>query len=672
MKNLLQIENLKTHFFTERGVVHAVDGVSFGVGPGEMLGVVGESGCGKSVTALSVMRLLSEPVGRIVEGRILFEDKDLAAVSESEMRTWRGRKMAMIFQEPMTSLNPVLTVGYQLEEVLKIHSKATRRERFDRMREVLELVGIPDPVRRLADYPHQMSGGMRQRVMIAMGLACNPDLLIADEPTTALDVTIQAQILELLAELQKKLNMGVILISHDLGVVSEMARRIVVMYAGKVVESGETDALFASPLHPYTVGLLESIPRLDRRHDESGDLATIPGMVPPPFSRLGGCRFHPRCPFVADRCLTEEPPLFDEGKGHSVACWLYEKGVGSGLDLSGAYRSETGPVLSLSPRGSSCEKLLEVADLKKYFSVRSRWGERRVLKAVDGLSFSIRRGETLGLVGESGCGKTTAGKMIVGLEKPTEGRVLFRGQDMAAMDRTERRKLSRKIQMIFQDPYSSLNPRMTVREIVGESLVVHKIGSPAEREDRVARALEDAGLDPELMDRYPHQFSGGQRQRIGIARALVMEPELIVCDEPVSALDVSIQAQVINLFRALQRERGFTYLFVAHDLSVVRHISDRVAVMYLGRIMEMAETDELFEKGRHPYTEALLSAVPEVGPERKRRIILEGDVPSPMNVPKGCPFSSRCHRKKGPICSRETPPLVDVGGEHFVACWWHE
>lgn len=670
MKNLLQIENLKTHFFTERGVVHAVDGVSFGVGPGEMLGVVGESGCGKSVTALSVMRLLSEPVGRIVEGRILFEDKDLAAVSESEMRTWRGRKMAMIFQEPMTSLNPVLTVGYQLEEVLKIHSKATRRERFDRMREVLELVGIPDPVRRLADYPHQMSGGMRQRVMIAMGLACNPDLLIADEPTTALDVTIQAQILELLAELQKKLNMGVILISHDLGVVSEMARRIVVMYAGKVVESGETDALFASPLHPYTVGLLESIPRLDRRHDESGDLATIPGMVPPPFSRLGGCRFHPRCPFVTDRCLIEEPPLFDEGKGHRVACWLYEKGVGSGLDLSGAYRSETGPVLS--PGGSSCEKLLEVADLKKHFSVRSRWGERRVLKAVDGLSFSIRRGETLGLVGESGCGKTTVSKMIVGLEKPTEGRVLFRGQDMAAMDRARRRQLSRKIQMIFQDPYSSLNPRMTVREIVGESLVVHNIGSPAEREDRVARALADAGLDPELMDRYPHQFSGGQRQRIGIARALVMEPELIVCDEPVSALDVSIQAQVINLFRALQRERGFTYLFVAHDLSVVRHISDRVAVMYLGRIMEMAETDELFEKGRHPYTEALLSAVPEVGPERKRRIILEGDVPSPMNVPKGCPFSSRCHRKKGPICSRETPPLVDVGGEHFVACWWHE
>ncbi len=670
MKNLLQIENLKTHFFTERGVVHAVDGVSFGVGPGEMLGVVGESGCGKSVTALSVMRLLSEPVGRIVEGRILFEDKDLAAVSESEMRTWRGRKMAMIFQEPMTSLNPVLTVGYQLEEVLKIHSKATRRERCDRMREVLELVGIPDPVRRLADYPHQMSGGMRQRVMIAMGLACNPDLLIADEPTTALDVTIQAQILELLAELQKKLNMGVILISHDLGVVSEMARRIVVMYAGKVVESGETDALFASPLHPYTVGLLESIPRLDRRHDESGDLATIPGMVPPPFSRLGGCRFHPRCPFVTDRCLIEEPPLFDEEKGHRVACWLYEKGVGSGLDLSGAYRSETGPVLS--PRGGSCEKLLEVADLKKHFSVRSRWGERRVLKAVDGLSFSIRRGETLGLVGESGCGKTTVSKMIVGLEKPTEGRVLFRGQDMAAMDRRKRRELSRKVQMIFQDPYSSLNPRMTVREIVGESLVVHNIGSPAEREDRVARALEDAGLDPELMDRYPHQFSGGQRQRIGIARALVMEPELIVCDEPVSALDVSIQAQVINLFRALQRERGFTYLFVAHDLSVVRHISDRVAVMYLGRIMEMAETDELFEKGRHPYTEALLSAVPEVGSERKRRIILEGDVPSPMNVPKGCPFSSRCHRKKGPICSRETPPLVDVGGEHFVACWWHE
>ncbi len=665
MNTLLQIDNLKVRFFTKDGIVQAVDGISYDLRPGEMLGVVGESGCGKSVTALSVMRLLMEPVGEIAGGKILFRGKDLAPLKESTMRSWRGHKMAMIFQDPMTSLNPVLTVGYQLEETLKIHSKATKAERHKRMIEVLQLVGIPDPERRLSHYPHQMSGGMRQRVMIAMGLACNPELLIADEPTTALDVTIQAQILELLGELQEKLHMGVILISHDLGVVSEMAQRIVVMYAGKIVEKGKTEALFENPLHPYTVGLLESMPKLREPHEKRQNLATIPGMVPSPFAMPRGCRFHPRCPFATPRCTSEEPPFFKLSPEHEVACWLYERSRKT--NFSGAFRSPETSQNSFPEK--SGEILLEVKHIKKYFPLNSSWRKPCLLKAVEDVSFSLERGETLGLVGESGCGKTTTAKMIAGLEKPTEGSIFFEGRDLGKLDKGERRQLSRKIQMIFQDSYSSLNPRMTAREIVAEGLEIHRIGTSAEREQAVRQALEDAGLGPEFLNRYAHQFSGGQRQRLGIARALVMKPELIICDEPVSALDVSIQAQVINLLQELQQKKGFSYLFVAHDLSVVRHISDRVAVMYLGHMMEMAATDKLFENWQHPYTEALLSAVPEVGCEKKGRILLEGDVPSPMEAPPGCPFANRCHRKEGERCFLEKPPLREIGKDHFVACW---
>ena len=665
MNTLLQIHDLKVRFFTKDGMVHAVDGISCDLRPGEMLGIVGESGCGKSVTALSVMRLLMEPAGQIAGGKILFRGKDLVPLRESTVRSWRGRKMAMIFQDPMTSLNPVLTIGYQLEETLKIHSKAAKGERHKRMIEVLQLVGIPDPERRLSHYPHQMSGGMRQRVMIAMGLACNPELLIADEPTTALDVTIQAQILELLGDLQKKLRMGVILISHDLGVVSDMAQRIVVMYAGKIVEKGRTGALFEKPLHPYTVGLLESMPRLREPHEKRQHLATIPGMVPSPFAMPRGCRFHPRCPFAMQQCTSEEPPFFSPSPEHDVACWLYE--TSPEVDFSQAFRSPDTSRISF-PKTTG-EILLEARHIKKHFPLRSSWRKPILLKAVEDISFSLRRGETLGIVGESGCGKTTTAKMIAGLEKPTEGSIFFEGRNLESMGKGERRQLSRKIQMIFQDSYSSLNPRMTAREIVAEGLEIHRIGTLPEREDAVRQALEDAGLGPEFLNRYAHQFSGGQRQRLGIARALVMEPELIICDEPVSALDVSIQAQVINLLQELQRKKGFSYLFVAHDLSVVRHISDRVAVMYLGHMMEMAATDELFENWKHPYTEALLSAVPEVGPHKKERIILEGDVPSPVNTPEGCPFANRCHRKQGEQCHYKKPPLVEVGKNHLVACW---
>lgn len=676
MDNLLEVHDLKTHFFTDDGVVRAVDGVSFSVRPGQMLGIVGESGCGKSVTAFSISRLLPEPLGRIVNGKILFDGVDLASLSEEKLREYRGSRIAMIFQEPMTSLNPVLTIGYQLEEVLAIHGYSSKSERHKRAVEVLGLVGIPDPEQRLSNYPHQMSGGMRQRAMIAMGLACSPDLLIADEPTTALDVTIQAQILELLSDLQKKLNMGVILITHNLGVVAEMAQDIMVMYAGKIVEKTSAKELFLHPSHPYTVGLLESIPKLNIQKNQRSQLATIPGNVPHSFNYPAGCRFSPRCPFALERCSTEEPPFFSAADDtHQIACWLYENTrIIPKKDMAQAYTS-TILLPSIKRDRQASPELLKIENLSKYFSIRSKTGKQLTVKAVEDISLTVHKGEVLGLVGESGCGKTTTGKLIAGLESPTAGSILYDGQDLVNISGNEKRNMCRKIQMIFQDPYSSLNPRMTVEDIVGEGLDIHRLfTSPEDRKDKISRALLDSGLSPDYMSRYPHEFSGGQRQRIGIARALVMNPELVICDEPVSALDVSIQAQVINLLQALQRNRGLTYLFVAHDLSVIRHISDRVAVMYLGRIMEIAETDELFDNWKHPYTEALLSAIPNFSQQeedRQQRIILEGEIPSPINPPSGCPFRTRCFKKKGAICETTFPPLVDLGGGHRVSCWWY-
>jgi len=614
------------------------------------------------------MRLLPEPMGKIREGSILFRGKDLASQPESGMRKIRGDRISMIFQEPMTSLNPVLTVGYQLEEALFSHKSLTSSERTRNAAALLEAVGLPDATDKLREYPHQLSGGMRQRVMIAMALACNPDLLIADEPTTALDVTIQAQILDILKKLQQDRGMSVILITHNLGVVAETARRILVMYAGKIVESSSTENIFRNPSHPYTRGLLDSIPRLGDSRKDRCKLATIPGMVPHPFDFPEGCRFHPRCPFAMGKCRVSEPPLFSVGDSHQAACWLYEPGAaGRGVDIKtprDALPAKTEPV--------SPDPVLEIRNLQKTFEIRGKYGGRDMVKAVSDVSLDIFRGETLGLVGESGCGKSTTGKTIVGLENPTKGQILWKGRDSLFLKGGDRDEFRRKVQMVFQDPYSSLNPRMTVKEIVAEGVEIHNLAkSEKQKEEMVSKALKDAGLRPEYMVRYPHEFSGGQRQRIGIARALVMNPELIVCDEPVSALDVSIQAQVINLLQDLQREHGLTYLFIAHDLSVVRHISDRVAVMYLGMIMEQAETDTLFEEHRHPYTEALLSAVPEPDPaDRKGRIILEGDLPSPVNLPQGCPFNTRCHRKKGRICEEKRPPLVDLGNGHKAACWW--
>ncbi len=663
MENLLKIENLQTCFDTDNGKIRAVDGVSFAVRPGEMVGVVGESGCGKSVTALSIMRLLPGGYGRIESGKILWKGEDLSSLTESEMESIRGNRIGMIFQEPMTSLNPVLKIGYQIEEVLCLHSDLSSRQRRQRTIELLELVGIPDADHRLEVYPHQMSGGMRQRVMIAMSIACNPELLIADEPTTALDVTIQAQILDLLKELQKKFGMGVIFITHNLGIVARMSHRVVVMYAGKVVENARTESIFSSPCHPYTIGLLESIPRLDLKKEHRNQLSTIPGMVPSPAGYSPGCRFSPRCPFASAICRKSSPPAFEAREDHKVACWLFKPGskAPTAAEIREAYSIKVPSAAYLSLSGK--KEILNVADLTKDFLSTGKKGEKRVLTAVRGISFSVVKGETLGIVGESGCGKTTAGKMLVSLEEPSEGTIRFKGRIIRHADRRKDKDLCRNIQMIFQDPFSSLNPRMTVGEAVSEGPLIH--GLPFERA-RIAQALEEVGLQPEYMDRYPHEFSGGQRQRIGIARALAVDPELVICDEPVSALDVSVQAQVINLLQTLQRVRGLTYLFIAHDLSVVRHIADRVMVMYLGQIMEIGPTDSIFDNPRHPYTEALLSAVPAIGVSTgstKPPVLLRGELPSPYAPPQGCLFSTRDSKR---------PQLKVIGESHSCACWLHK
>ncbi len=664
---LLAVQDLHVHFVTSRGTVHAVDGISYEVRPGEMVALVGESGCGKSVSALAIMRLLSRPAGRVVAGRVLFEGRDLLQLSDEEMRAIRGRDIAMIFQEPMTSLNPVLPVGLQIMEPLLIHLGMDETAARGRAVELLGLVGIPDAERRLDQYPHQFSGGMRQRVMIAIGLACSPKLIIADEPTTALDVTIQAQILELMKDLSRRMGIALVVITHNLGIVARYADRVNVMYAARLVEQGTADEIFARPRHPYTLGLLRSVPRLDRPRGVR--LETIEGLPPNLFDPPAGCRFAPRCPARIAKC-DEPPPLAEIEPGHRSACWRAED-LASGLTLGPATQApRPAPVADVRVD----RPFLEVDHLSKHFVVRTGGllgGAKAVVRAVDGVSFAIRPGETLGLVGESGCGKTTVGRTILRLEAATAGAIRFRGADLAAAGRAEMRQLRQQIQVIFQDPYSSLNPRMTVGQNLAAPLTVY--GRARDRvaaKARVAELLGLVGLYDYMAERYPHELSGGQRQRVGIARALAMEPAFIVCDEPVSALDVSIQGQIINLLEDLQQRFGLAYLFIAHDLAVVRHIANRVAVMYLGRVMEMAERDELFAHPLHPYTQALLESVPVPDPVRERaraHRVLAGELPSPLTPPSGCVFHTRCPMAADE-CKRVVPELREVRPGHWAAC----
>ncbi|HMM41962.1 MAG TPA: ABC transporter ATP-binding protein [Thermomicrobiales bacterium] len=660
---LLVVDDLRTYFFGASGVVKAVDGISYQLFPGETVGIVGESGSGKSVSALSLMRLVESPPGRIVGGSISFGGDDILSMSEPELRHVRGNQISMIFQEPLTSLNPVYTVGNQIMEPLIRHRSLSKHEARDRAAEMLQRAGVPSPRARLNDYPHQMSGGMRQRAMIAMALACNPRLVIADEPTTALDVSIQAQILELMRDLKSQYHMSMIFITHDLGVVNEMCDRVIVMYAGRIVEQGSTARIFSNPKHPYTWGLFDCIPRLE---DPKGIRMTpIFGQPPNLAHAPGGCKFHPRCPYAFDRCASEEPPLF-ERDGQTIRCWLYANGA-----AGEANRVREKQVESVTTVTSQAPPILEVRGLEKHFPITRGILQRTVgyVQAVDGLDFDLRKGETLGLVGESGCGKSTTGRVLLRLLEPSGGRVTFAGRDLARLDRDELRAMRRRMQIVFQDPFSSLNPRRTVGSIVSQPLESHKLARGKEIGQKVEEILSRVGLNPGHASRYPHQFSGGQRQRIGIARAIAANPEMIVCDEPVSALDVSIQAQIINLLQDLQQEFGLSYIFIAHDLSVVRSVSDRVAVMYLGKIVELGENRQIYEDPLHPYTKALLSAVPSVGQGASTtgRIVLQGDVPSPINPPSGCRFHTRCPYAFAPCASVE-PALRDAGGNHLVAC----
>jgi len=672
---LLAVENLQTCFRTTSGARKVIDGVSLSIGAGETLGLVGESGCGKSMTALSIMHLLPQS-GYVAGGSIRFRGRDVLNMPGVERRKLRGRHVAMIFQDPMTSLNPVLSVRTQLIEAVRRRptepgapsGRASRAELVDRAVEALRLVELPDPASRLAEYPHQLSGGMRQRVMIAMALAARPELLIADEPTTALDVTVQARILELLRDLQARLGMAVLFITHDLAVIAEMADRVAVMYAGKIVESAATGVLFERPAHPYTRLLLRCRPT---RAHRGGLLETIRGIVPSPESYPPGCRFCDRCPHAFEPCPSAEPPLRELEPGHLVACHLYERRVEVGAS-AGAVAARPGP----APRADAGETLLDARGVTKHFPIRKGVFRRVVghVKAVDGVDLAIRRGSTLALVGESGCGKTTLGKTLIRLLPLSGGAVRFDGADLTALAERELRQFRRRAQIVFQDPYSSLDPRMTVQEIVEEPLRVHGLARKRdERRQRVRDILRDVGLEADAMLAYPHEFSGGQRQRIGVARALAVRPEFLVLDEPTSALDVSVQAQILNLLGDLKTrgERRLTYLFITHDLGVVEYLADEVAVMYLGRIVERSPTEPLFDQPLHPYTRMLLAAVPRIEPGGQRRQVqLDGDVPSPSSPPAGCHFHPRCPHAM-PICRESYPPAADLPGGRTVRCHLH-
>jgi len=665
---LLSVRDLKTWIDTGEAVVRAVDGVSFDVDHGETFALVGESGCGKSMTALSVMRLLPD-AGSIVGGTVELEGRDLLQLPEAEMRGIRGSRIAIIFQEPMLSLNPVMTAGEQIAEALRQHTSLSGTALNARVLELLDSVHMPDAERRRHEYPFQLSGGMKQRVMIAMALACDPALLIADEPTTALDVTIQAQVLDVLRELQRKRRMSLLLITHDLGVVAEMAHRVAVMYAGEVVETGTRQAFFERPLHPYSRKLFDSLPAGHKRGEQ---LSVIGGNVPALTGAFTGCRFAERCLSAWELCSRADPGWHDVGAGQNVRCHLYKEEGGrqkaeEDSDQKGATSLHPSSVI-LHPSGAP---LLSVRNLKVHFPIHKGLFKRVAahVKAVDGVSLEIPEGKTLGLVGESGCGKTTVGKGLLRLVEPTGGEVLFEGADLAQLSRGELLPYRKHVQIIFQDPYSSLNPRMRVAETLEEGMAALGLGANrTERQARIDGLLQEVGLAPDVKYRYPHEFSGGQRQRVAIARALSVEPRLIVCDEPTSALDVSVQAQILNLLKELQQRKGLSYLFITHNISVIEFLADEVAVMYLGRIVEHGAVDEVLEDPKHPYTRALLSAVPVMDQAARREVIrLEGDLPSPVTPPAGCHFHPRCPAAFGP-CRASYPGASDFSATHWARC----
>jgi peptide/nickel transport system ATP-binding protein len=724
---VLEVTDLSVTFPSEDGPLPAVREVSYRLRRGEALGIVGESGSGKSVTSMAIMGLL--PRNAKVEGSVRVLGQEILGLNDKQISAVRGQKIAMIFQDPLTSLNPVYTIGYQIAEAVHAHKKVSKKAALDRALELLEIVGIPSPEQRLKQYPHELSGGMRQRVVIAIAMANDPDVIIADEPTTALDVTVQAQVLDALQRARKETGAALVLITHDLGVVAGQVDRVGVMYAGRIVEKGTVEEVFYRPRMPYALGLLGSLPRLDG--DRSDRLTPILGTPPSLRDLPAGCGFAPRCPMARDLCHQEEPRLLlvenggeaagdavraestDDPTAHSAACHFSEElvgaeatdlfkatavdteGVGSVAEMEAAeslgaeareeYLEGLGAESDREVSGTAePEVLLSATDLVKHFPIRSKGLLRRKIgdvQAVSGISLDLRERETLALVGESGCGKSTTARLLLNLIKLTSGEISYMGQPLHGLSDRRMRPLRKDLQLVFQDPFASLDPRMTVADIIAEPMRIHGSGHRDARK-RVAELLELVGLNPEHGSRYPHEFSGGQRQRIGVARALSLNPRVLVLDEPVSALDVSIQAGVINLLEDLQDELGLSYLFVSHDLSVVKHIADRVAVMYLGKMVETATTDQLFTAPAHPYTQALISAIPLPDPIKERtreRITVTGDIPSPANPPSGCRFRTRCPKFANELsdaertkCVEEPPELMDRGTGHRDACHYSQ
>ncbi|MDR0673656.1 MAG: ABC transporter ATP-binding protein [Zoogloeaceae bacterium] len=641
-----------------------IDDLGFSIRAGETFALVGESGCGKSLTALALMRLLPPGI-HITGGEILLEGRELLRLPEAAMRKLRGGDMAMIFQEPASSLNPILTIECQIGEALALHLGLSGQARREYAKELLAQVGISDPARRLSEYPFQLSGGMKQRVMIAIALAARPRLLIADEPSTALDVTVQAQILDLLQNLQSEYGMALLLITHDLGVVARMADRIGIMYAGQLVERAGRDAFFSAPRHPYSRALFAALPE-SARHGQP--LNALPGQAPAFTALPSGCRFANRCAEKKNdsRCLAEAPPLEDRGNDTWVRCHFQETEDPPAAAAPGMERAAASPPLS-------SEAIFSTRGLHVHFPVRKGVLQRThgFVRAVDGVDLDLTPGRTLALVGESGCGKTTVGRALMRIIPATAGECFWHGKRMNPFDKAEAKRLRQSMQMVFQDPYASLNPRMNIGEILREGmLALDAVRSEREARERSAALLRQVGLKAEHARRHPHEFSGGQRQRIAIARALAVSPRVILCDEPTSALDVSVQAQILNLMQDLQAELGIAYLFITHNFAVVEYLAHEIAVMYLGRIVESGPAAAVLAAPAHPYTRALLSAVPRI--EGGREIIrLEGEAPSPAHPPSGCRFCPRC-KDAMPICGESYPPMTSLAKGRKVACWVQE
>lgn len=657
---LLSLRDLEVTIDVRDGSVRPLQGCTLDVAPGETLGLVGESGSGKTMTALSIMGLLPKR-GRISSGTITFDGRDLTGMRDEDARRIRGMEIGMIFQDPLTSLNPTMRIGDQVGEVLRVHQRASRKEARERAIDILRRVGMPRPEKVVDDYPHQLSGGMRQRVMIAMALICSPSLLIADEPTTALDVTTQRQILDLIDSLKREFNTAVILVTHDLGVVAGRADRVAVMYAGRIVEVASTEDIFGHPQHQYTRSLIAALP--EQTKDSREELYTIPGMPPNLRAEIVGCPFAPRCPRADDQCRLDTPtlvqlPTDEVSQQHRHACF---HPAGPALER----RHDLRPERDLTDREIVCS----VRNLHKDYPAMSNGVIRRRIgwvRAVSDISFDVHAGETLGIVGESGCGKSTLGRVISALEEATSGEVVVGGTDIAKASKKQLKLLHRDVQMMFQDSYAAMDPRMRVDEILAEPLEIQDVGSRRSRAEATEELVGRIGMNDEALAKYPHEFSGGQLQRIGLARSLVLEPRLVVCDEPVSALDVSVQAQVLNLMRRLQQEHDLTYVFISHDLSVVKYMADRIAVMYLGKIVEIGPAKDVVEGARHPYTQALIDAVPVADPLRRvdEQVALEGEPASAIDPPPGCRFRNRCPFATE-VCDTE-PELT--GETHQVAC----